>query len=131
MSANELIELLKRDMSVSYQTFAKALKAAKEVSKKYGLEIFILIDKEEFIISSSQSKKDTHTSEEVDWAIECIYGLQNEADIYPTEPPRDKPHLSEKELEEKEQRDAADWSDVFDDFDADDWEDHYDREYDH
>lgn len=127
MSANELIELLNRNMSVSYETFEEALQAARNVSKRYELEISIIIDGDAFTISSSHNKDETYTSEEVGWVLDRICGVKNEADTHSENSLEDKPLLSAKELEEQELRDAADWSEVFDDLDADDWEYHYDR----
>jgi hypothetical protein len=127
MPANELIELLKRNISVSYQTFEKALQAARTVSKRYELEIFIIIDGDVFTISSSNNKDETYTSEEVGWVLDRICGVKDEADIHSEKSPSDKPLLSAEELEEQELRNAADWSEAFDDLDADDWEHHYDR----
>ena len=130
MLASELIELLNRNMSVSYETFEKALLAAKGVSKKYELDVFLTINNEEFIISSSENIKNTYTSEEADGELDHIFGDNGERDVYSFIPPRDeKPILSEEELKQKEIRDEADWSEEFDNLDPDDWEYHYDREF--
>ena len=130
MLASELIELLNRNMSVSYETFGKALIAARGVSKRYELDVLLNIDKGKFIISSSKGKKNAYTIEEAGEKLDHIFGDNGERDVYSVKPPRDeKPILSEEELKQQEIRDEADWSEEFDDFDPDDWEYHYDREF--
>lgn len=129
MLASELIELLKRNMSVSYETFEKALIAARGVSKRYELDVFLSIDIGKFIISSSKGKKCV-TSEEACEELDHIFGDSGEKDDYSVKLPREEnPILSEEKLKQQEIRDEVDWSEDFDDFDSDYWEYHYDREF--